>query len=346
VIPQAASIVDFAWYPRATVQDPASFCFVASVRECPVRLLDAADGRLRASYRIVDHRERHIAPHCLAFNGAADKLYCGFEDAVEVFDLGVPGEGTRMPTTPSRKSKDGLKGAQPHASLSGSFILPAILGIISSLAFCPSYDPSYSYFAAGSLSPSSAASSNIALYSEDSGTKAVGWIGDVRAGVVQLAFNPAKPHILYSSFRRHDTIYAWDLRGDTSTTYQTFKDNEGAKRKTNQKTRFDVDLGGKLLAVGNESGEVSVFNLDEAAQGTEAIDPTLRYHAHEDAVGSVSYHPLQPALLSVSGSRHFITPDDADRESSGSDVEDSPVPRPLKRQPVVHDASAKLWGFD
>jgi telomerase Cajal body protein 1 len=72
-MPQSDSIVDYAWYPRATIQDPASFCFVASVRESPVKLLDASDGRLRASYRIVDHRERQIAPHSLAFNFATDK---------------------------------------------------------------------------------------------------------------------------------------------------------------------------------------------------------------------------------------------------------------------------------
>jgi hypothetical protein len=38
------------------------------------------------------------------------RLYCGFEDAIEVFDLTRPGEGTRLMTTPSKKSKDGLKG--------------------------------------------------------------------------------------------------------------------------------------------------------------------------------------------------------------------------------------------
>jgi hypothetical protein len=90
---QPAPILDFIWYPTATPLDPASFCFVASVRECPVKLLDALDGRvrflisyllsqvylynimqLRASYRIVDHRERQIAPHSLVFNLTAQKL--------------------------------------------------------------------------------------------------------------------------------------------------------------------------------------------------------------------------------------------------------------------------------
>jgi hypothetical protein len=38
------------------------------------------------------------------------RLYCGFEGAIEVFDLDYPGEGTRLLTTPSKKSRDGLKG--------------------------------------------------------------------------------------------------------------------------------------------------------------------------------------------------------------------------------------------
>lgn len=89
---RAAPILDFIWYPRATPRDTPSFCFVASVRESPVQLLDASDGRvskkmkpycaiggddrngqLRASYKIVDHRERQIAPHSLSFNFSADK---------------------------------------------------------------------------------------------------------------------------------------------------------------------------------------------------------------------------------------------------------------------------------
>ena len=43
---QPAPILDFAWYPYATTRDPASFCFVASVRDTPVKLLDAANGRV------------------------------------------------------------------------------------------------------------------------------------------------------------------------------------------------------------------------------------------------------------------------------------------------------------
>jgi hypothetical protein len=38
------------------------------------------------------------------------RLYCGFEDAIEEFDVSSPGEGTRLSTTPSKKTKEGLKG--------------------------------------------------------------------------------------------------------------------------------------------------------------------------------------------------------------------------------------------
>ncbi|KAI0302283.1 hypothetical protein B0F90DRAFT_1816499 [Multifurca ochricompacta] len=301
MFPQAAPILDFIWYPRATPRDPSSFCFVASVRESPVRLLDASDGRLRASYKIVDHRERQIAPHSLAFNFPADKLYCGFEDAIEVFDLNRPGEGIRLATTSSKKSKDGLK------------------GIISALAFCPSYDPSYRLYAAGSLTPSSA---NIALFDEDTGGKPVAWVGDIKASVVQLAFNPVKPHILYASFRRYDEIWSWDLRGNTITPYQTFRRGNISRPETNQKMKFDIDLGGDLMGIGDQAsnGNVNLFKLvddstqpateltvEAGAEGTHhsVITPALRFHGHDDAVGSVAFHPLRALLLSVSGSRHF-----------------------------------------
>jgi hypothetical protein len=47
------------------------------------------------------------------------RLYCGFEDAIEEFDVSSPGEGTRLSTTPSKKTKEGLKGGVVY-----HFVLP------------------------------------------------------------------------------------------------------------------------------------------------------------------------------------------------------------------------------
>ncbi|KAG6875595.1 hypothetical protein C0992_003157, partial [Termitomyces sp. T32_za158] len=163
-LPQPAPVLEFLWYPTASAHDPASYCFLASVRDRPLALLDASDGRLRASYPIVDHRERHVAPHSLAFDLFATRLYCGFLDAIEVFDVSRPGPGTRLPTTPSRKSKDGLK------------------GIISALAFVPSH--ASDLYAAGSLSPTP---TNVALYSSTQSEPVIFLSGTPRAGVTQAS---------------------------------------------------------------------------------------------------------------------------------------------------------------
>ncbi|GBE86827.1 hypothetical protein SCP_1000690 [Sparassis crispa] len=377
---QPSPLLDFAWYPSASSRDLASFCFVVSVRECPVKLLDATDGRLRASYKIVDHRERQIAPHSLAFNVTADKLYCGFEDAIEVFDVYYPGEGTRLHTTPNKRSRDGLK------------------GIISALAFAA--DTSSGIYAAGSLSPSAPSSSNIALFSETTGEVPVMFVGaekrrngagfGIRASVSQLMFNPTQPYLLYGSFRRNDVIYNWDLRGDVSNPVQTFGGhgspfpNMSNRRKTNQRMRFDVDISGRVLGIGDQDGHVSLFDvtsgdLAEAAVGggnasasaarERETHAALRFKAHDDAVGSVVFHPLRPYLLSVSGSRHFDGARDShshesdessssDSESDGEEEGDGSTegtPRTGKNaivkmsrvrpQPRTFDSSAKLWNL-
>lgn len=118
-----------------------------------------------------------------------------------------PGEGERFPTTPSKKSKDGLKGEPfvvDHNSclmrilnVDRIFVFPHSYvvmkkGIISTLAF--SYSPEY--YAAGSLTPASRASDNIALFTE-SALEPVLSIGGVaeweKGGVTQVGdvFNAA-----------------------------------------------------------------------------------------------------------------------------------------------------------
>ncbi|KAG2100887.1 hypothetical protein BD769DRAFT_1631053 [Suillus cothurnatus] len=337
----------------ASSNNAPAYCFVASVRDCLVKLLDASDGRLRASYPIIDHRERFIAPHSLAFNLTADKLYCGFEDAVEIFDIQQPGEGDRLPTTPSKKSKDGLK------------------GIISSIAFSSFYD----YYVIGSLTPSSQAMDNIALYSE-SNQAAIMPIGGAYSHS-GLKFNPTRPHILYAAFRRHDAIYAWDLRSDTSIPVKVCRTSpDSRKTLTNQKIEFDIDYAGRWLSVGDQNGCVSIFDLGDSdeldseqslAIAPQNIGPKMTFDAHGGkfprhsrssfyVVGCVAFQPLHSNLLSASGSRHFDEgigegdSDDSDGDSTDqeSDSGSQNVIAVSRRQPLpyVKDSSLKLWSFD
>ncbi|KAG2065850.1 WD40 repeat-like protein [Suillus decipiens] len=358
---QSSAVVNFAWYPGASSNNAPAYCFIASVRDCPVKLLDASDGRLRASYPIIDHRERFIAPHSLAFNLTADKLYCGFEDAIEIFDIQQPGEGDRLPTTPSKKSKDGLKGE--ILGLLARMYVDLILGIISSIAFSSSYD----YYAIGSLTPSSQAMDNIALYSESNGA-AIMPIGgaDSRSGVTQLKFNPTKPHILYAAFRRHDAIYAWDLRSDTSVPVKVFRTpSDSCKTLTNQKIEFDIDCAGRWLSVGDQNGCISMFDIGDSdeldsEQSSVAlpqnIAPKMTFKAHTDVVGCVAFQPLRSNILSSSGSRHFdegvgegdSSSSDGDSTDQESDSESQDMVAMSRRRPLpyVKDSSLKLWSFD
>lgn len=337
---QASPVVATQWFPAASRHNPASFCFVASVRETPVKLLDANDGRLRASYPIVDHRERQIAPHILAFTHAGDKLYCGFEDAIEVFDVGHPGDaGTRLHTTPGKKSKDGLK------------------GIISALAFSTAYGDSDTLFAAGSLSPNM---DNIALFMESqAGTPVMSVAGGPRAGVTQLYFNPYRPHMLYAGYRGAGSglIYSWDIRANVDVPIKIYDARPKAANipmtMRNQKMLFGMDVMGRYLGVGNWKGEIAVFDVqadEEALEGNvheanaDFKEPDFRFAAHGDAVGSVSFHPWKPQLLSVSGSRHWESDDETEEDSdSDSDEEESTAVLRMQRELVSFDSSVKLW---
>ncbi|KAJ2912981.1 hypothetical protein MD484_g7446, partial [Candolleomyces efflorescens] len=323
-------------------------------------------GKLRASYRIVDHRERQIAPHSLAFTSNGQRLYCGFEDAIEVFDVGYPGEGTRLHTTPSKKSKDGLK------------------GIISALAFSNYHSTTDELlFAAGSLTP---VSGNIALFSGDGEKGPLMFVGGgPRAGVTQLQFNHYRPYMLYAAYRGNASglVYSWDIRSridDPLVIYDSRPESDAlqgvieAEHPTssnwakNQKLRFDVDIRGRYLGSGNWAGEVTLFDVETVeatlTQNADSMDggyeedlttltvpPTLRFNGHQDTVASVAFQPWRAELLTVSGSRHF----DLDDEDSSEDedlVEDGlgqafgeGVVKRNKKGPTVLDNSIKLWNM-
>ena len=69
-----------------------------------------------------------------------------------------------------------------------------------------------------------------------------------------------KPHMLYASFRRCGSIYAWDLRGGSADGEPLYKyrfvqsDLSGMQdeKMTNQRLRFDIDIGGRWLGIGNQ----------------------------------------------------------------------------------------------
>ncbi|KAF4622533.1 hypothetical protein D9613_009184 [Agrocybe pediades] len=192
--------------------------------------------------------------------------------------------------------------------------------------------------------------------------------GGPGAGVTQLQYNPLRPHILYASYRgsASDCIYSWDVRSNVDEPLEIFKKSStiGSEPRSNQKIRFDVDITGRYLSVGDHMGFISVFELESGEGGissnavpeTDAPGPKmhtakLHFKAHSDSVGSVAFHPLKPSLLSASGSRHFTEIGQSDSSGTESDEESAlsrakQAQRSTKRpQPVTFDSTIKMWDF-
>ncbi|KAI9021188.1 WD40-repeat-containing domain protein [Hyaloraphidium curvatum] len=341
LIDSAEPIYDCQFYPYFSYLDPASAVFIASSRDHPVHLWDAYTGEVRCSYQTYDHLDQVAGPNSLCFTPDGARLYCGFENRVQVFDTSRPGnEGRTIPTTPTRKSKDGQK------------------GIISTIAFSPDRS---GLWAAGSYGRS------IGLYDER--RKGVLYLltgGQVDAdrtrrpartaggrsasdrktmgGVTQVQFS-VDGWYLFSASRKDNLILCWDIRNSDEVLYAL----DRGSSDTNQRMAFDIDRAGQFLAAGNVDGQLAVFGLpakspDEGAgenQQTTEKDSSLvaaGWNLHEDTISSVSFHPTAPYLLTSSGSRRLPA---VDAESS----DDSDADRDPRAQPVKVDNSVRIFSL-
>ncbi|CAO3643036.1 unnamed protein product [Mucor hiemalis] len=227
-IREGESVYDFAWFPSMNSQDPSTNCFLTSVRDHPIQLWDVATGTVRASYSAIDHCEKFIGPNVLSFNLDGSKIYCGYENMIEIFDVHRPGpDSQKIPTIPKRKSKKGQK------------------GIISCLDFCPDYSGLY---AAGSYSQS------IGIYDESNHElclKLTGFSG----GTTQVKFSKDGT-LLFSASRHANSILCWDIRDSANILYELPRPG-----KTNQRIGFDIDATGRYLMTGDELGNISIYDV-------------------------------------------------------------------------------------
>lgn len=221
----------------------------------------------------MDHRERFIAPHSMVFSLDGSKLYCGFENAIEDFDVSAPGaEGVRVQTSPTRSSRSGQKGEVYNNTLVNSFSHINNLGIISSLAFSP--DGS-GILAAGSFNgtiglydttdPKCTLIKLLKSQSEAGITKVCFYLQLTERALTlldcQVLFHP-QSHLLYTSSRHSDSIEVWDMESLSSYPKMTLK----RKGATNQRLGMDIDSGGNWLIVGDEVSQVPLQGLSVLAE--------------------------------------------------------------------------------
>lgn len=381
--------LDAIWYPVPAMGQPTNpdsgadqtpstsiWCFAESHRDLPTRLTAANDGRTRASYSIMNHVEKFVGPHSLAFSPDLSRLYCGLYSGLAIFPLSRPGLNmhAHVPLISGKRSIGGQKGivsalaTSTHPSDPSSHELVAVgtfNGTVGVYDFSPAAFPEPAEHtsipsAAGFAEESLAQISCLAGWSEIEGD-----------GITQLRFHPLSPYVLFVASRRSDYIYVYDIRylmGDTSRwLFRPLSQAASGVRSahllaklprpdgaSHQRIHFDVDWAGRWLASGDENGMILLWRIDTGrfmdqhdeqddaeAQALE-LRPDFSWSAHRDTVGSVSFHPYQPWLASVSGSRRW--PDagalsDSDTSDAESEVEMG------RKAWTTNDSSLKIWDF-
>ncbi|KAG2204929.1 hypothetical protein INT46_005355 [Mucor plumbeus] len=283
-IREGESVYDFAWFPSMNAQDASTCCFITSVRDHPIQLWDYT-GSVRASYRAIDHCERFIGPNVLAFNLDGSKIYGGYENMVEIFDVQT-GDSTKHPTIPKRKSRKGQK------------------GIISCIDF--STDGLY---AAGSYSQS------IGIYDQHNNELCLKLTG-FEGGATQVQFSKDGLY-LYSASRHSNSILCWDIRDSANILYELPRPG-----KTNQRMQFDLDATGKYLMTGDIQGNVLIYDVSTAA--TEDVETKQRlvtsFKAHDDIISSATFNPVYPIIATCSGQRKFrLSCQDSEKDDEEED---------------------------
>ncbi|XP_077554232.1 telomerase Cajal body protein 1 homolog [Haemaphysalis longicornis] len=286
---ESGLIYDYAWFPGMSSADPATCCFASTSAGNPVHLWDAYTAELRCSYRPYNHMDEPVSAHSIAFDDLGEKLYCGFNKMVRVFDVHRPGRCFQeRPTNVKRMG-------QP--------------GIISCFAFSPE-----GLYAAGSYCKT------VAVYDKSDGTMQFILAGH-HGGVTHLAFSPDGQR-LYSGGRKDAEILCWDLRNLGKVLYCM-------KRvvTTHQRMYFDLSRCGNYLVTGNSNGIVTVWDLRveplELEDSEPLKKPGLFFKAHDDCVNGVSLHPSLPIYATTSGQRRFPELCEDDNSDSFFALEDN-----------------------
>nr|CAG4643232.1 EOG090X06W9 [Ilyocryptus agilis] len=334
-IKEGGLIYDYCWHPHMSSWNPETCLLASSAKEGPVHLWDAYKGELAASYRAYNNVDEVEAAKSICISPDGEKLYCGFDKCVRVFDVHVPGRSCQTRPT---KLKDGTPGSQT--------------GIISCIAVNPALP---SVYAAGSYMktigpfrlPNYLTLFNLiayrfqiaGLYSEPDGA-ALCVLEGHRGGVTHLKFSP-DGLVLYSGGRKDREILCWDLRNPGRVLFTVNRTVE-----TNQRIYFDLDPSGRYLITGDTNGFVTIWDtqrvMEISAGSTSESAPAsttsemIRWRVHNDCTNGVSFHPWLPLVATSSGQRHLLITDNSSGDSSESDDGDCSARS-------VRENCVKLW---
>jgi len=242
-IMEGESIYDYCWFPKMNSIEPSTCAFLTTSAYHPVHLWDAFQGKLIGSYRSYNDMDELDYAFSVTFNGKGDRIYCGYNDMIRIFDISVPSERALV-EIPSRAQRQ----------LRRQDRIPYQKGVISSIAFNPDLS---GMFAAGSYG------NTIGVYSEmdnnqllflldvtqqhlNSETSSLVTEPLLGSGITHLQFS-TDGKLLFSGHRRSNCILCWDIRNTSRVLYSLARINYN-----NQRIYFDMDPSGKFLVTGSQ----------------------------------------------------------------------------------------------
>ncbi|KTW28437.1 hypothetical protein T552_01700 [Pneumocystis carinii B80] len=261
----AEPVYSYVWYPKMKLNDLNSCCFLASIRDHPIHLYDALTSTLRASYPLIDHCERFLAPNSMIFSLDSTKFIAGTNNMLSIHALHMYGSGpiAAFHTTPTRHSKSSL-------------FHPIQKGIISSLSL-----NTLGVLAAGTFS------STVGIYSNEGCGDIVSVFNVGDGGVTQVLW--INDYKLLVVSRKSEKMSIWDIR--TLSCIKTL-----GPRFAMTQQRMTVDIWDNYIIAGSTDGIVRIWKDDILL---------LEWNAHHDVVSSVVVHPLYPLVATCSGSRKY-----------------------------------------
>jgi WD40 repeat protein len=283
------AVYDYCWYPLMSSWQPDTACFATTCKDHPVQLWDAFDLQKRASYSPHNQlvclppslpptspschvQDELVSPHALCFSLDGQKLFCGFNKCVRMFETSRPGR--ECSTFPTHEKKWGGQ-----------------RGIVSCIAMLPACTDTY---AVGCYS------GQVGVYCTAS-DGAMLLLTGLGGGVTHITIS-SDGNFLFVGFRKNDELKVWDIRNPGNQLAQLHRPVH-----TNQRMYFDLYRGHYLLS-GSADGEVLAWDTT----ALDPPSPLLSHSAHNDPVTGCSVHPRLPLLATSSGQRHFPLPGSED----------------------------------
>ncbi|PWN34435.1 WD40 repeat-like protein [Meira miltonrushii] len=315
------TLLSFAWYPFARQDDPQTWCFAIGARDVTIKLIDAYQGRTRATYGIIDHTERFKGPQSMAFSLDGTKLYCAHDSFLSIASLDKPGvySHTSIRLTPSPRATRKGKAAAGQKGVISTITVTSdhLTGSTNDLVAIGTFAGTVGIYQIKGEAITDA--EQLCL---------LGWKEEGSNGIAQIAFHPPVPHILFVTSRRASVIRAYDLRYVGSRRsfmhpaaevaligiLQCQSERNEKRMESQQRIHFHLDWAGRYLISGNKTGEVCLWDVRSPESELETpqnalIPPLTRWKAAEDAIPAVAFHPSHPVVVVASGSRFWKSVD-------------------------------------